>query len=133
MVSTRMLPNDYLMTICLCFQTMTFLFTFLSPGKCLQVACGHSHSLALVQNEESGKENVYAWGLGSSGQLGLAKEQLQDRESAEVLNSYETSWKIWLEIVETHLFSKPFSPGSESVAVATKSAVGSQVASHQHI
>ena len=48
------------------------------PGNCLQVACGHSHSLALVQNEESLKENVYAWGLGSSGQLGIPKEQLQD-------------------------------------------------------
>ena len=42
------------------------------------MACGHSHSLALVQNEESLKENVYAWGLGSSGQLGIPKEQLQD-------------------------------------------------------
>lgn len=49
-------------------------------GNCLQVACGHSHSLALVQNEESLKENVYAWGLGSSGQLGIPKEQLQDRK-----------------------------------------------------
>ena len=47
-------------------------------GSCLQVACGHSHSLALVQNEESLKEHVYSWGLGSSGQLGLPKEQLQD-------------------------------------------------------
>lgn len=47
-------------------------------GKCLQVACGHSHSMALVQHEESLKENVYAWGLGSSGQLGIPKEQLQD-------------------------------------------------------
>ena len=51
---------------------------FPSPGKCLQVACGHSHSMALVQHEESLKENVYAWGLGSSGQLGIPKEQLQD-------------------------------------------------------
>lgn len=42
------------------------------------MACGHSHSLALVQNEESLKEHVYSWGLGSSGQLGLPKEQLQD-------------------------------------------------------
>lgn len=48
-------------------------------GICLQVACGHSHSLALVQNEESLKESVYSWGLGSSGQLGLPKSQLQEQ------------------------------------------------------
>ena len=55
-----------------------FVFFFHRRGSCLQVACGHSHSLALVQNEESLKEHVYSWGLGSSGQLGLPKEQLQD-------------------------------------------------------
>jgi len=58
------------------------LMTSGNPGNCLQVACGHSHSLALVQNEESLKENVYAWGLGSSGQLGIPKEQLQDGVAA---------------------------------------------------
>ncbi|CAJ1327670.1 unnamed protein product [Effrenium voratum] len=49
-------------------------------GKCLQVACGHSHSLALVQNEDSLRENIFAWGLGSSGQLGIPRDQLQDKK-----------------------------------------------------
>mmetsp|Transcript_5168 Transcript_5168/g.15168 ORF Transcript_5168/g.15168 Transcript_5168/m.15168 type:complete len:1089 (-) Transcript_5168:75-3341(-) len=51
-------------------------------GRCSLVACGHSHSLALVLNEDSGREALFGWGLGSSGQLGLPKEGLQDRKYA---------------------------------------------------
>ena len=45
-----------------------------------QLACGHSHSLALVLNEESLRENVYVWGLGSSGQLGIPRESLHEKK-----------------------------------------------------
>jgi alpha-tubulin suppressor-like RCC1 family protein len=51
-------------------------------GRSLLVACGHSHSLALVWNEDAEKESVYCWGLGSSGQLGLPRDSLQDRKMA---------------------------------------------------
>lgn len=51
-------------------------------GRCLLVACGHSHSLALVRNEDSLRENVYCWGLGSSGQLGLPRDRLEDKKIA---------------------------------------------------
>ena len=49
-------------------------------GTCLQIACGHSHSLAVVLNQDSLKENVYAWGLGSSGQLGVPRENLHEKK-----------------------------------------------------
>ncbi|CAK0825058.1 unnamed protein product, partial [Prorocentrum cordatum] len=51
-------------------------------GQCLRVACGHSHSLALVRDEDSLREHVYCWGLGSSGQLGVPREGLQERKHA---------------------------------------------------
>eukprot|EP00930_Biecheleria_cincta_P085989 TRINITY_DN7535_c0_g1_i2.p1 TRINITY_DN7535_c0_g1~~TRINITY_DN7535_c0_g1_i2.p1 ORF type:complete len:1110 (+),score=208.72 TRINITY_DN7535_c0_g1_i2:323-3331(+) len=51
-------------------------------GRCLLLACGHSHSLALVWNEDSERECLYSWGLGSSGQLALPRESLQDRKIA---------------------------------------------------
>lgn len=51
-------------------------------GRCLLAACGHSHSAALVWNEESLLESLYVWGLGSSGQLGLPRDTLQERNIA---------------------------------------------------
>jgi len=51
-------------------------------GRCLLVACGHSHSIALMWNEDSLRENLYCWGLGSSGQLGLPRDSLQDKKYA---------------------------------------------------
>eukprot|EP00928_Gymnodinium_smaydae_P032052 TRINITY_DN23325_c0_g1_i1.p1 TRINITY_DN23325_c0_g1~~TRINITY_DN23325_c0_g1_i1.p1 ORF type:complete len:1132 (-),score=226.18 TRINITY_DN23325_c0_g1_i1:121-3453(-) len=51
-------------------------------GQGVLVACGHSHSMALVFDEDSGRENLYCWGLGSSGQLGLPRDKLKDRKYA---------------------------------------------------
>eukprot|EP00929_Paragymnodinium_shiwhaense_P079759 TRINITY_DN41575_c0_g1_i1.p1 TRINITY_DN41575_c0_g1~~TRINITY_DN41575_c0_g1_i1.p1 ORF type:complete len:1105 (-),score=294.13 TRINITY_DN41575_c0_g1_i1:80-3394(-) len=51
-------------------------------GRCLLVACGHSHSAALMWNEDAERERLYVWGLGSSGQLGLPLDKLQDRKFA---------------------------------------------------
>lgn len=49
-------------------------------GRCMMVSAGHSHSLALVWNEDTERECLYCWGLGSSGQLGLPRQSLQDRK-----------------------------------------------------
>ncbi|CAE7869567.1 Herc4, partial [Symbiodinium sp. KB8] len=49
-------------------------------GTCLQIAGGHSHSLAVVLNQESLRENLYVWGLGSSGQLGIPRENLYEKK-----------------------------------------------------
>lgn len=51
-------------------------------GPCLKAACGHSHSVALMWNEDGEKESLYSWGLGSSGQLGVPRDRLQDRKFA---------------------------------------------------
>lgn len=51
-------------------------------GKCLLAMCGHSHSAALMWDEDAERESVFVWGLGSSGQLGLPRESLQDRKLA---------------------------------------------------
>mmetsp|Transcript_54985 Transcript_54985/g.159668 ORF Transcript_54985/g.159668 Transcript_54985/m.159668 type:complete len:1155 (-) Transcript_54985:465-3929(-) len=51
-------------------------------GRCSIVACGHSHSLALIVDEDVQQECLYAWGLGSSGQLGLPLDSLPDKKIA---------------------------------------------------
>lgn len=47
-------------------------------GPCRLVSCGHSHSFALAWSDDTLRECLYCWGLGASGQLGLAREALQD-------------------------------------------------------
>jgi alpha-tubulin suppressor-like RCC1 family protein len=50
----------------------------LMGSKVIQIACGRQHTLALVKS--SGR--VYSWGLGGSGQLGLASTRNFNSPSA---------------------------------------------------